>query len=200
MHTYNNKNQPKKAKTAFIRGFEKPWLFLKDEELIFRFSDIPLHGAGRIRSGDVDDIYTLEDFFWTPNYPLIPVKQSHVIKNVFMGVPKIYERFKQLSQSRPLNSYDQEAPNELDRVYARYIYSYSNQINFIAPKPKQNPELFLINKIENQENAKYFNQLIEEKKDYYLNRYRNVVNQNLLKRHWVTKGYFVFNMNNVIRK
>jgi hypothetical protein len=200
MHTYNNQNQPKKAKTAFIRGFEKPWLFLKDEELIFRFSDIPLHGAGRIRSGDVDDIYTLEDFFWTPNYPLIPVKQSHVIKNVFMGVPKIYERFKQLAQSRPLNSYDQEAPNELDRVYARYIYSYSNQINFIAPKPKQNPELFLMNKIENQENAKYFNQLIEEKKDYYLNRYRNVVNQNLLKRHWVTKGYFVFNMNNVIRK
>jgi hypothetical protein len=158
-----------------------------------------MHGAGRIRSGDIGNVYTLEDFFWTPNYPLIPVKQTHVIKNVFTAIPELYKLFKTLSNKRPLNQYDQETPNELDRIYAKYIYFYNNDIKFIAPKPKQNPELYLINRIENQENARYFNQLIEEKKDYYLNRYRNIVNQNLLKRNWVTKAYFVCNMEKVIR-
>jgi hypothetical protein len=119
---------------------------------------------------------------------------------VFAAIPELYEKFKQLADKRSMNQYDQEAPNELDRIYAKYIYYYNNDINFIAPKPKQNPELFLINKIENEENARYFNQLIEEKKGYYLNRYRNIVNQNLLKRHLVSKAYFVCNMKVIMRR
>lgn len=191
MHTHNNLNAPKK-KTAFIRGFEKPWLFVSENDtLMFRFSDIPMHGVGRIRSGDVNDIYTLEDFFWSPNYPLIPVKQSHVIRNVLMKYPKIYQLFMDNVAQRGLTEFNQEAPNVLDRLYARMIYYHTNSIEFIAPKPKQNPELFLINHLQNDESKAYYSQMIEEKKTFYLNKYRNIKAQNLLKRHWVTKPYIV---------
>jgi hypothetical protein len=191
MHTHNNLNAPKK-KTAFIRGFEKPWLFVDDDDrLMFRFSDIPMHGVGRIRSGDVNDIYTLEDFFWSPNYPLIPVKQSHVIKNILLKHPNLYQLFMDNVARRGLTEFNQEAPNVLDRLYAKMIYYHTNSIEFIAPKPKQNPELFLINHLQNDENKAYYSQMIDEKKTFYLNKYRNIKTQNLLKRHWVTKPYVV---------
>jgi hypothetical protein len=192
MHTYNNLNSPKKNKVAFIRGFEKPWLFVtENDNLIFRFSDIPMHGVGRIRSEDVNNIYTLEDFFWTPNYPLIPVKQSHVIKNILTRYPNAYKLFMENVSNRGLSEYNQELPNVLDKLYAKLIYYHTNSIEFIAPKPKQNPELFLINQIENNENKRYYNEMIDEKKNYYLNRYKSIKAQNLLKRHWVTKHYVV---------
>ena len=191
MHTHNNLNAPKK-KTAFIRGFEKPWLFVDENGvLMFRFSDIPMHGVGRIRSGDVNDIYTLEDFFWSPNYPLIPVKQSHVIKNILLKHPNLYQLFMDNVARRGLTEFNQEAPNVLDRLYAKMIYYHTNSIEFIAPKPKQNPELFLINHLQNDENKAYYSQMIDEKKTFYLNKYRNIKTQNLLKRHWVTKPYVV---------
>ena len=191
MHKHNNLNAPKK-KTAFIRGFEKPWLFVDENGvLMFRFSDIPMHGVGRIRSGDVNDIYTLEDFFWTPNYPHIPVKQSHVIKNILLKHPNLYQLFMDNVARRGLTEFNQEAPNILDRLYAKMIYYHTDSIQFIAPKPKQNPELFLINHLQNEESKAYYSQMIEEKKNFYLNKYRNIKAQNLLKRHWVTKSYVV---------
>jgi hypothetical protein len=191
MHTHNNLNAPKK-KTAFIRGFEKPWLFVDENGvLMFRFSDIPMHGVGRIRSGDVNDIYTLEDFFWTPDYPLIPVKQSHVIKNILLKHPNLYQLFMDNVARRGLTEFNQEAPNILDRLYAKMIYYHTSTIQFMAPKPKQNPELFLINHLQNEESKAYYSQMIEEKKNFYLNKYRNIKAQNLLKRHWVTKSYVV---------
>lgn len=191
MHTHNNLNAPKK-KTAFIRGFEKPWLFVNEHDtLMFRFSDIPMHGVGRIRSGDVNDIYTLEDFFWTPNYPLIPVKQSHVIKNVLRKHSNLYQIFMDNVARRGLTEFNQEAPNVLDRLYAKMIYYHTDSIEFVAPKPKQNPELFLINHLQNDESKAYYNQMIEEKKNFYQHKYRNIKAQNLLKKHWVTKPYIV---------
>lgn len=194
MHTHNSLSEPKKSKTAFIRGFEKPWLFVGDnDELYFRFSDIPMHGLGRLRNGDVNEVYTLEDFFWSPDYPLIPVKQAHVIKQAIVSIPKVAEFFLSNISSRNLTKFNQEAPNALDRFYAKLLYYYTDSINFIAPKPNQNPELFLMNSIGKDENKAYFNEVIEEKKNFYTNKYEKMSfrAKDLMKRHWVTNPYYV---------
>lgn len=194
MHTHNSLNAPTKSKTAFIRGFEKPWLFIGDnDDLYFRFSDIPMHGLGRLRSGDVNEVYTLEDFFWSPDYPLIPVKQAHIIRQAIVSVPQVAEFFLKNISSRKLTQFNQEAPNALDRFYAKMLYYHTNSIEFIAPKPNQNPELYLMNIVGNEEHKAYFDQAIEEKKTFYTNKYDKMSfrAKDLMKRHWVTNPYYV---------
>ena len=64
---------------AMIRGFEKPILTfdtLDPNILLFCFSDLSIYSHM--------DYYTqhfaIEDFYWSADAPLIPVKQSHLIK------------------------------------------------------------------------------------------------------------------------
>ena len=65
--------------TCVIYGSDKPSLALINNRVQFHFSDVG-------RSGGASHLYSTinhspELFYWAKDFPLIPIKQSHVIKN-----------------------------------------------------------------------------------------------------------------------
>jgi hypothetical protein len=68
-------------KVAFVWGKEKPQIRLsRDNKFYFSFNDnidncVGPHVQRKYHQGWYDEL-----FYWTPDYPLIPVKQSHLLK------------------------------------------------------------------------------------------------------------------------
>lgn len=66
------------CKVGIIYGVDKPCLFIKDKTLYFKFSDLGRSSPG---SYDVEDLnYDPILFYWGHDFPLISIKQSHLIK------------------------------------------------------------------------------------------------------------------------
>ena len=190
MHNYNQQNFKISKKTAFVRGYDKPILNIENGRLMFRFSDITLHGVKMIRSGQIDDLYTFEDFFWSRKFPLIPVKQSHVIKKRIQKDKVLREsivnfnekmiKFNETNDSR--TSFTTEV---LERVYSKLIYKYENTIDFIAPKPVKNPESTFVN----MTNKTHFEEIMCERAKFYLSKYDKIYHKRLLRRTILSKPY-----------
>jgi hypothetical protein len=179
MHNYNNSNFKAKGKVAFVRGYDKPILSIDNNHLYFRFSDIPLHGVKLLRSGQINDMYTFEDFFWSRNMPLIPVKQSHVLKRAMELDQYLYDR---------VANYNKETADFLEpveRLYSRIIYKYTDTIGFIGAKPATNPEL----KIVNQLTKTYSKDIMDERASYYTKKYAAIENKELMRKPIYTKPY-----------
>ena len=70
----------KKTNIAVILGAEKPKFTIIDKSLYFNFTSFGRSTAA-IQPTYSNNKYTEEFFYWTPNFPLIPIKQSHVILN-----------------------------------------------------------------------------------------------------------------------
>ena len=179
MHNYNNVNFKNSGKVAFVRGYDKPILSIDDNQLLFRFSDIPLHGVKLLRNGVVDNIYIFEDFFWSRNMPLIPIKQSHVIKRAIEADPSLYQRV--------LNYTNETADNlePVERHYSRIIYKYTDTIQFIGSKPMTNPEIKIINQLEKT----YSKEIMLERELYYKKKYDLIQNKNFLRKPIFSKPY-----------
>jgi hypothetical protein len=196
IHSHNNETI-KKDRVAFIRGGEKPLLFLYDDygrrplELVFRFSDIPMHGIRLIREGAIGELYTIEDFFWSPDAPLIPIKQSHVLKKAIENSKELYDAV--AMNTANLLDYTQQSTHLLERLYSPFLYGSTKTINFIAPKPKHNPEVTLIGLVENND-TQYAQDIVKEKRNYYKNRYKEMKNHDILNKNWLSKPYFVGRM------
>jgi len=76
---YNQQNN-NKNKVALIRGNEKPNLRMDREwNLYFTFQDFLYPNVKLSRMGYTDPNIEIEDFYWSKDMPLIPVKQSHLI-------------------------------------------------------------------------------------------------------------------------
>ena len=203
IHSHNNQTI-KKDKVAFIRGGEKPLLFLYDDygrkplELIFRFSDIPMHGVRLIREGAIGELYTIEDFFWSPDAPLIPIKQSHILKNAIETDKELFDALSQNNSS--ILDYTQQSTHLLERLYSPYLYGSTKTINFIAPKPKHNPEVSLIGLVEN-DISDYSRDLVKEKLNYYKTKYKEMKNHDIINRNWLSKPYHIGKLNlRLVRK
>jgi hypothetical protein len=97
-------------KVAFVWGKEKPQLRLSDNKFYFAFCDnidncVGPHVQRKYHQGWYDEL-----FYWTPDYPLIPVKQSHLIKTFCdvctdesMFVPVDPNKYQNNGISRKLN-------------------------------------------------------------------------------------------------
>jgi hypothetical protein len=197
IHSHNNQTI-KKDKVAFIRGGEKPLLFLyydygrKPLELIFRFSDIPMHGVRLIREGAIGELYTIEDFFWSPDAPLIPIKQSHVLKNAIETNKELFDALSQNNSS--ILDYTQQSTHLLERLYSPFLYGSTKTINFIAPKPKHNPEVSLISLIDN-DMLDYSRDLVKDKLNYYKTKYKEMKSHDIINRNWLSKPYHIGKLN-----
>ncbi len=172
MHNHNSKTFNPKGKVAFVRGYDKPILSIDDNRLFFRFSDIPLHGVKLLRSGTIDNLYTFEDFFWSPKMPLIPIKQSHVIKRAIEVDPYLYDKVLRYNKETA------DFAEPVERLYSRLIYKYTDTIEFAGSKPATNPELKIINQLEKTHSKEIMN----ERENYYKNKYQAIINKDLLKR------------------
>jgi hypothetical protein len=68
---------------AFIYGIDKPRLFRDDTSVYFAFIDIMITIGSAGGNADIHkrDWENDEFFYWSPNFPLIPIKQAHLIYN-----------------------------------------------------------------------------------------------------------------------
>jgi len=151
---YPENNTEDLNKIAVIRGFEKPNLHIENNELFFQFFDITMHQTKDIRKNKKDKI-TLEDFYWSPNFPLIPIKQSQVIKT---ALETNYEFFNLFYSLQNANKKHKRTKNILldkfwhfgpililERKFSNFIYPDFNNQQFVAPKPRKiNVEEMLI--------------------------------------------------------
>jgi hypothetical protein len=70
---------------AFIYGIDKPRLFRDDTSVYFAFIDIMVTIGSAGGNADMHKRLWENDefFYWTPNFPLIPIKQAHLIYNYY---------------------------------------------------------------------------------------------------------------------
>ena len=68
---------------AFIYGIDKPRLYRDDTSVYYAFTDGMLTIGSAAGNADIHkrDWENDEFFYWTPNFPLIPIKQAHLIYN-----------------------------------------------------------------------------------------------------------------------
>lgn len=190
MHNYNQQTFKGKGKVAFVRGYDKPILSIENGNLIFRFSDMPLHGVKLMRGGQVGEMYTFEDFFWSHKMPFIPIKQSHVIKKHVERDPMLFNSIMDYnSKMIAFNNTDSQnnlfSSQVMERVYAKMIYKYQSTIPFIAPKPPKNPELTLVSKIDENYSA----EIMKEREQFYLSKYSRIQHKRMFRRTILSQPY-----------
>jgi hypothetical protein len=198
-HNHENFNYKGKGKVAFIRGYEKPQLFIENDRLYFRFNDVVLHSVKMMRSKHIDDLYTIENFFWSHKIPLIPIKQSHVIKRYIEKDPEFYNKIMEYNRKKSdfnenINTnLDKKMQNDftnqpLERYYSNMIYKYVHLIPFIAPKPIKHSEHSLISKVEKAYTSHY-DDIINERAQYYVNKYNKIERKRILSRSISSRAY-----------
>jgi len=156
---HNEKNH-KSGRICVIRGSEKPGLHVKNNTLLFSFNEAVTYGGPKKYE---DFGYKMENFFWSYDDSLIPIKQSHIILNALRINTKLKQRF--LSG---------QISEEFTRSHiCPLIYKYHHEIDFIANKnintEKTNPDktaYFLLKKNNNLNRAFY------NRQKYYFNRYK----------------------------
>jgi hypothetical protein len=178
--THNVKNI-EKDNVCVIRGIEKPSLVaFKDlginqntYDLYFNFHDLTM-GSAKFMVGEVmSKSFTLEPFFWSPEAPLIPVKQSHLVKNRLRTDITFKEKFNGLNGNifkrravlmKRILRYGIPYQQKLERLIFPVIYpSLRNQSLYFGSKPQdKSPEFKLLKLLG-------INHFGEEMKDEYNN-------------------------------
>jgi hypothetical protein len=192
----NNEQRTFKNNTGFIRGVEKPILNITNNQLRFSFSDASMHTVKLIQKKQVDDIYTIENFFWTPDCPLIPIKQSHVIKRKLETEKEFYATFmlnqERVAANQNLNRSHDNAQN-INRKYDELIYYYWNKNMFFAPKHNtESPEFKLVSLIEKNNNAL---KALDEQNNFFFKKYAKISERRLINKHMFTDPYIIGDLN-----
>lgn len=194
--THNTKYGSYKNNTGFIRGVEKPILNITNNQLRFSFSDVSMHTVKLIQKKQIDEIYTIENFYWTPDCPLIPIKQSHVIKHKLETDKEFYATFmlnqERVAANQNLNKRAHDDAQNINRRYDQLIYYYWNKNMFFAPKHNtESPEFKLVSLIE-KHNAL---EALDEQNTYYFKKYAKIGERRLINKHMFTDPYIIGDLN-----
>jgi hypothetical protein len=194
---HNSKHIDTGKKTCFLRGAEKPNVRVRLNMVQFHFTDATMNTVKLIQMGEVPEIYTIENFFWTPNAPLIPIKQAHVVKKALEKDRSFYADF-MMNQDKVIRhnvmnrtGHDQE--QNFQRRYNHYIYYHWNDQFFKAPKHStESPEFKLVKMLTND--TSYQNAL-KEQNEFLYKKYANVDNKQLLNKHLLSEPYDIGELN-----
>ena len=194
---HNSKYGTHKNNAAFIRGVEKPHLSVINNQLHFKFSDASMHTVKMIQKREVDEIYTIENFYWTPDAPLIPIKQSHVIKRKLETDKEFYATFmlnqERIAANQNLKKRAHDDTQNINRKYDQLIYQYWNKNMFFAPKHNtESPEFKLVSLIEKNNNAA---EALEEQNAYFHKKYDKISEKRLISKHVFTDPYVIGDLN-----
>lgn len=134
---YANKHVLDTAKlgrsTCLLRGFEKPILIIDNDELFGVFTDIMMI-SGRMYAESKH--YTLENFYWTADFPLIVIKQSQMIKHELETNKDFYERYtaskKKMAEHKDV--FVHSPAYMIERELSRIIYPNFSPRTFAAIK------------------------------------------------------------------
>ena len=113
-------------KMCFVWGIEKPTLYHRNDTYFFNFTDqvdncVSPYVQERYHQGWYDEL-----FFWTPDYPLLPVKGCHVLMNFVKTCndPKFYQNERTVyGYNKTLNMY-----LTVDSVKTLLYHKWSNDI------------------------------------------------------------------------
>jgi hypothetical protein len=196
----NEERNKQKDSVAIVRGIEKPRLNVYGEDLMFHFTDATLMTGRNMINGDMAKVGTIENFFWTADYPLIPVKQSHMILKTFREKNHLKSKFvkykKKIQEDYKENQYNWYSRGILlsERITSSIIYpGWSPNIFFGLKPEKQSPEFILLDKMGYNHHGQT---VVDEYRNFILKKYYKISNKNLLKNFMITKQYFVGKVNN----
>jgi hypothetical protein len=140
-------------------------------------------------------MYTIENFFWSKDAPLIPVKQAHVLKKVFENDIQYYADFLATQQKRISHQWRKIPFNfrefGFDRSYVPYIYKYWPSNKFNSRKPILSPDLKLASiHLKNQNSFRA--SMVQT--EYISKKYKIVPNW-IINKRCLTRGYSIGTVN-----
>jgi hypothetical protein len=180
---------------AVIRGFEKPVIIINDDGKIFHaFNDVTMSGSQDVQTQDSP--YTFEDFFWTPDLPLITIKQCQMIIKALSNYKNFYNAYKVLHekivQARNDKTMKGSPSFVLERLYNTIIYPDWNPNTFVAPKiTKSNPDFDVLNKLNFKSEVDMAKEYTEEFTRFKSKRYEKIVNKQQLSRLIFSRSYYL---------
>jgi len=182
-HKYNEKNLNKEGlKVAYIEGIEKPAVTIKGKKMYFSFSDHGYQSTRYINKEIANNMYNIEAFFWSADAPLIPIKQSHIIKKVLETDKDIAELY-----------FGSSGRVDKHRLMNPYIYKYSaNLIQARKENLFDSKELSLIENVFGD--VKGFS-AAEEFNQTMLKKYQKFKNRDDVFEGIRSRDYFIGNMN-----
>lgn len=177
---------------AIIRGLEKPVVNIKkDRSMFFSFYDITLTATVSMQKHGTS--YTIEDFYWSRDFPLIPIKQSQMIIEKLSSSAKLFSKYIALRNLILLAASDSKIKSSpgyiLDRWYNTIIYPDWNPKTFVAPKPTIiSAEFKLVEALGMKHNA---NEFTDEFYNYKSYKYDKIVNKKQLSKYIFTKPIYL---------
>ena len=168
-------------------------------DLYFNFHDQTM-GSTKFMAGDVmSKSFTLESFFWSPEVPLIPIKQSHLIKNRLRTDITFKEKFLTLSDLifrkrknllKQNKRHDTLSQQKLERLIFPTIYpSLRHKSLYYGLKPQANsPEFELLKRL----GINHFGEnLKNDYNSYKLKLYEPIMNKEQMIHYIPTRPYHI---------
>jgi hypothetical protein len=176
---------------AFISGIDKPLISIKNNEFFTCFSDVGYTYDKLMNNKIIDKVCKFEYFFWTPDFPFIPIKQAHVVKRALETDKLFYAVF--LNIKNNANKHDLGKKfghnhwHDFDQYLMHKIYPDLKGLHYVAGKPKKiSPELKLLSKYHGMEDI--ISGAYVEAYSYRMKKF-GTFNNELLKGSIKTKSY-----------
>ena len=123
--------------------------------------------------------------------PLIPVKQTQVLKEVLEKSRNFYNIFcgymTDIDQYYKKNLDGQSSGGQLERFYSMYIYPDHPRNLFAAPKPKSKaPEFELVKRVVGYHHGETF---LDEQKQSALKKYNKIIDKSQLNKFLYSRHY-----------
>lgn len=152
-------------KVALIFGVDKPRMRYHNHQWIYNFYDIGL--LPRV----YNDVMPVEWFYWTPDFPLIPIKQAHIVKNFWEPKRDTLSKYNNV-QNKDLGYVLDFRNDDVQRL----VYPSCGQGLFLTNPPDRHG-MFGIRDLwvyqSNSEKKQIFDQLCQYAKDKFGPKYFN---------------------------
>ena len=163
---------------------------MKNQKLPFHFSDSVMRNYSYCKFLGFTGL-NIEPFYWTKDFPYIPIKQSQMIKQYLINEnearKKFYKLHHRIAQETNIDE-RRELITELSRMFDSLIYPNWIAETFLGIKPrKTRHELFVY---EHVFGKTYSNQIYDELIDHKKNRYNKIKNK-LFKGNVLSKPYYL---------
>jgi len=188
-----------KNKVCIVRGYEKPVLFIEnDNQLYFRFFDITTGISSFMNKSKImksyEYSYVYEDFFWSPDMPFIPIKQSHMILNRFKSDSAFLNNY--INYKKKLNAgtlkkivHSNSLSQNEERMVCEVIYPDWNPNTFVGSKPIEKSAEF---KIYEMAVGKHQGERLKaELREFKEKKYEKIVNKLQFYKPIFSRKYFI---------
>jgi hypothetical protein len=182
-----------KESVAVIRGLEKPVIDItNDGKIFFLFSDITLANTG-LAFRKEGAPYTIEDFYWSSDFPLIPVKQCQIIIDKLSKSKILYNDWMHIRNVVKNASSDPKTKIPpgfiLDRWYNTIIYPDWDPKIFVGSKPtKISADMKLVETLGISHTAHDF---YADYQAYNWKKYDKIINKSNLNRTLFSRTYYL---------